>query len=48
MACGGDIRTSAGSVVVGGMMLLVALCVHGYFEGKSSVCAISMKCRKMI
>ena len=24
MACGGDVRTSAGGVVVGGMMLLVA------------------------
>ena len=26
MACGGDVRTSAGGVVVGGMMLLVAWC----------------------
>ena len=26
MACGGDYRTSAGGVVVGGMMLLVAWC----------------------
>ena len=24
MACGGDVRTSAGGVVIGGMMLLVA------------------------
>ena len=31
MACGGDVRTSAGGVVVGGMMLLVAWCVHGCF-----------------
>ena len=31
MACGGDVRTSAGGVVVGGMMLLVAGCVHGCF-----------------
>ena len=28
MACGGDVRTSAGGVVVGGMMLSVAWCVH--------------------
>ena len=28
---GGDVRTRAGSVVVGGMMLLVAWCVHGCF-----------------
>ena len=32
MACGGDVRTSAGGVVVGGMMLLVAWCVHGCFD----------------
>ena len=29
MACGGDVQTSAGGVVVGVMMLLVAWCVHG-------------------
>ena len=28
MACGGDVRTSAGGVVVGGMMLSVAWYVH--------------------
>ena len=32
MACGGDVRTSVGGVVVGGMMLLVAWCVHGCFD----------------
>ena len=32
MACGGVDRTSAGGVVVGGMMLLVAWCVHGCFD----------------
>ena len=31
MACGGDVRTSAGGVVVGGMMWLVDWCVHGCF-----------------
>ena len=31
MACGGDVRTIAGGVVVGGMMLLVAWCIHGCF-----------------
>ena len=31
MECGGDVRTSAGGVVVGGMMPLVAWCVHGCF-----------------
>ena len=31
MACGGDVRTIAGGVAVGGMMLLVAWCVHGCF-----------------
>ena len=31
MACGGDVRSSAGGVVVEGMMLLVAWCVHGCF-----------------
>ena len=30
MACGGDVRTIAGGVVVGGMMLLVAWCAHGW------------------
>ena len=28
MACGGDVRISAGGIVVGGMMRLVAWCVH--------------------
>ena len=28
MACGGYVRTSAGGVVVGWIMLLVAWCVH--------------------
>ena len=32
MACGGDVRTSVGGVVVGGMMQLVAWCVHGCFD----------------
>ena len=31
MACGGDVRTIAGDVVVGGMMRLVDWCVHGFF-----------------
>ena len=31
MACGGGVRTSAGGVVTGGMMRLVAWCVHGCF-----------------
>ena len=31
MACGGDVRTSVGGVVVGEMMRLVAWCVHGCF-----------------
>ena len=32
MACGGDDRTSAVGVVVGGMMLLAAWYVHGCFD----------------
>ena len=40
MACGGDVRTIASGVVVGGMMLLVAWCVHGFedtLDGKSFI-----------
>ena len=32
MTRGGYVRTSAGGVVLGGMMLLVAWCVHGCFD----------------
>ena len=35
MACGGDVTTSAGGVVVGGMMLLVAWCVHGCLDANA-------------
>ena len=31
MACGGDVQTSVGGVVVGEMMQLVAWCVHGCY-----------------
>ena len=31
MACGGDVQTSVGGIVVGGMMLLVAWCIPGCF-----------------
>ena len=31
MAYVGDVRTTAGGVVEGGVMLLVAWCVHGCF-----------------
>ena len=31
MACGGYVQTSAGGVVVGEMMQLVASCVHGCY-----------------
>ena len=32
MACGGDVRTSVGGVVVVEMMWLVDWCVHGCFD----------------
>ena len=31
MACNGDVRTSAGGVVIGGMMRLFAWCADGCF-----------------
>ena len=31
MACGGDVQTSIGGVVVGEMMQLVPWCVHGCY-----------------
>ena len=31
MACGGDVQTSVGGVVVGEMMQLVAWCVQGCY-----------------
>ena len=31
MACGGDVQTSIGGVVVGEIMQLVAWCVHGCY-----------------
>ena len=31
MACGEDVQTSVGSIVVGEMMQLVAWCVHGSY-----------------
>ena len=38
MACGGDVRTSVGGIVVGEMMQLVSWCIHGCY---GCLCAVA-------